>query len=107
MRKNFYPQEKKRFLCLHCGQENDDPGPSPRNHCKHCLTSLHLDEAVPGDRASHCGGIMRAISLNQSGKKGFIILHQCESCGKTVKNKASPDDNHDLFIKLAQHAFPV
>ncbi len=38
-------------------------------------------------------------------KKGYIIIHRCETCGKLVRNRAAHDaavqpDNMKLIIKL-------
>lgn len=35
---------------------------------------------------------MPAVGLDQDGKKGWILIHRCERCGKEVRNKAAPDD---------------
>lgn len=54
---------------------------------------MHVDENVPGDRASGCGGMMMPISLDYSGKKGYIINHECVECGKCMRNKVAKDDD--------------
>lgn len=63
-----------------------------RNHCPHCLWSKHVDDAGPGDRASLCGGMMEPVGLDQSGKKGWMVIHRCEACGKEIPNILAPDD---------------
>jgi len=35
---------------------------------------------------------MEPISLDQSGKKGFVIIHKCTTCKIEKRNKAAPDD---------------
>ena len=94
------------FTCARCGAivtplENG----SVRNHCPSCLWSLHVDE-FPGDRASDCGGLLEPVGVDHSGKKGWIIVHRCQSCGATRKNKAALDDpvmpdNFDLIVQLS------
>ena len=59
----------------------------------------------PGDRANECRGILRAVGAMPDPKKGYIIIHRCEKCGKTVRNKAAHEakvqpDDMDLIIKL-------
>ncbi len=91
------------FQCGNCGKEVPPQKGSCRNHCKHCLTSRHLDAVFPGDRASPCQALMKPIGLTQSGKKGFILLHECIKCGRTIKNKLADDDNMELAITLSQN----
>lgn len=82
------------FVCEACGKavEPLEKG-SYRNHCPYCLSSKHVDAAGPGDRASTCGGIMKAIRLDYDGKKGWSVVHQCVKCRKTIPNKTAPDDD--------------
>ena len=92
------------FICANCGKEVLPLGYSSRNHCPFCLWSLHLDEN-PGDRASECGGKLRPVTAMPDPKKGYIIIHRCERCGKTVRNKAAHEakvqpDDMNLIIKL-------
>lgn len=87
------------FKCAGCGREVPPLGYTSRNHCPYCLTSLHLD-VNPGDRASDCGGVMRAVKTEPDPKKGFIIIHKCTKCGALRRNKAAKDDNTDLLITL-------
>ena len=61
-----------------------------RNHCPFCLCSLHVD-INPGDRASECGGILRPVGVDYRAGKGWMILHVCEKCGYTARNKAAVD----------------
>ena len=80
------------FTCLHCGREVLPlENGSVRNHCPHCLYSLHVD-VFPGDRASECGGLLEPIGVEQSPKKGWVLLHRCQQCGFEGRNKAAPDD---------------
>ena len=89
----FIPRQEP-FTCDHCGA-----GVAPikngsyRNHCPHCLFSKHVDLEGHGDRKSPCGGLMMPVQLNQSGKKGWVITHECTQCGKKINNKAAEDDN--------------
>lgn len=89
------------FQCLSCGAKVDPQQGSCRNHCPSCLFSLHVDADFPGDRASKCGGLMEPIGIDQSGKKGWILLHQCQKCGRAMRNKMAADDNMDLAAELS------
>ena len=80
------------FTCTHCGRPvRPLQNGSVRNHCPHCLHSLHVD-IDPGDRASDCHGLLEPIGVDSSGKKGWIIVHRCQKCGTIKRNKAALDD---------------
>lgn len=92
MPKRFVGSGNEDFCCARCGA--DVPAltsGSYRNHCPFCLWSRHVDRA-PGDRLETCCGPMQPVGLEQSGKKGFIIVHQCTSCGAVRRNKAALND---------------
>jgi len=82
------------FICEHCTMavEPLERG-SYRNHCPFCLWSKHVDSEGPGDRASSCQGLMTPVAMDHDGKKGWVLVHECESCGKTITNKIAPDDD--------------
>lgn len=94
------------FTCAHCGQQVQAlQNGSVRNHCPHCLHSLHVD-IDPGDRASECHGLLEPIGVDSSGKKGWIIVHRCLRCGAIKRNKAALDDplqpdDYDLIVALS------
>ena len=100
--KNFIVINEE-FTCQNCKEKNPKLQGSCRNHCKKCLYSLHVDKKTPGDRKSTCKSLMKPISADQSGKKGWIINHKCEKCGKTIPNKTADDDNFDKIIELSQN----
>jgi len=84
--------ENTGFICGHCKAEvyplNNG---SYRNHCPHCLYSIHIDNA-PGDRASNCLGLMEPMGLRHHSKKGYQIIHRCQKCGVEKVNRTAPDD---------------
>lgn len=69
------------------------------NHCPKCLWSRHVDNN-PGDRAADCGGMMKPISATPDGN-GFVIIHKCEKCGKTINQHSSDNDDIDAIIALS------
>lgn len=87
----------ENFVCAHCGAHVRGNGYT--NHCPVCLWSRHVDNA-PGDRAATCGGMMRPIAVQPDGAR-FIITHQCEKCGKTIRQHTTDDDNIDEIIRLS------
>jgi ribosomal protein L40E len=88
------------FQCEHCGAEVPKLSGSCRNHCTRCLHSKHVDLKSPGDRASLCQGLMRPIGLTHSGKKGWILLHECLLCRHTINNKVADDDDWDKVVEV-------
>lgn len=99
MRKNLIPRNEG-FVCEACGEENPPAKSTSRNHCRVCLTSKHVDEYAPGDRLSTCGGLMPATGIEGSDPDKLVITHTCKKCGKTIHNKAAPDDDKDALFAL-------
>lgn len=96
-------EENRGFTCAVCDTDvRPVTNGSYRNHCPHCLTSLHVD-VEPGDRSSSCGGVMDAVALRRV-RKGMQIVHRCRVCGVQRPNKVAdhgdqPDDV-DALIHL-------
>ena len=95
-----FTKNDNSFECGHCGAEVAPLGYTSRNHCPHCLYSLHVD-VNPGDRANSCGGLMRPVGLDPHGKKGAVIIHQCAKCGERKPNRVAEDDDGALLIALS------
>ncbi len=92
--------ENTGFICAHCGAvvESLSNG-SYRNHCPHCLYSIHVDIS-PGDRASDCLGLMKPVRIVRHSKKGWQIVHRCKKCGAEKVNRAAPDDMEAIVQML-------
>ncbi len=99
-KKNFI-FKNEQFICENCKKNNPKLAAGCRNHCKFCLYSKHVDKEIPGDRESECKGLMKPISLDKDGKKGYIIIHKCIVCGAENRNKTASDDNFDAIIDLS------
>ncbi|MDC7224298.1 MAG: RNHCP domain-containing protein [Spirochaetales bacterium] len=104
------PQEA--FICRSCGKGVSPltSGGQQRNHCPHCLVSLHVD-ILPGDRRARCASPMIPIALWMKGNGEGVLIHRCESCGVIRSNRVAADDNEmKLFMlaaaPLAQLPFP-
>lgn len=96
------------FVCAHCGREVLPLKRSSRNHCPFCLWSLHVD-VNPGDRANPCRGALRPVAAVTDPKKGFILIHKCETCGQLVRCRTAHDagvqpDDRDAIIALTAHS---
>jgi len=91
------------FKCANCHRIVEaHTGGSYRNHCPFCLHSLHVDQDVPGDRASECKGLMVPIGMENNKKKGTRILHMCKVCGHKAFNRIAPDDDWELVCSLSR-----
>jgi DNA-directed RNA polymerase subunit RPC12/RpoP len=101
-RKNFI-MKNEAFTCDYCGKENSPLKGGCRNHCKYCLYSRHVDDKIPGDRESNCDQLMKPVELDNSGSKGYVIIHKCTKCGKEIRNKTAPDDSVEAIIALSTH----
>ena len=90
------------FVCQKCGQQVPAAPQTARNHCCHCLWSLHVDGTVPGDRAAKCQGLMRPVAVLQ--KHGvWQVIHVCESCQTEKRNRLAPDDDFATVLKIAEN----
>lgn len=94
------------FTCVRCGRVVPPLGKTSRNHCPYCLWSLHVD-VLPGDRACGCGGPMEPIAALPDPKKGYVVVHRCQKCGRIRRNKAAlegsvPDDRALLIALTAR-----
>ena len=97
MTRTSFVKNKEDFICDHCGAENIGNGYT--NHCKKCLWSMHVD-INPGDRLSHCGGMMPVVAIETKGDK-YILTHECEKCGFKRRNFFGDNDNFDELIRLS------
>jgi hypothetical protein len=75
------------------------PGTKNRNHCPHCLFSLHVDNET-GDRMSDCRGLMAPVGrlLKKDGEE--VLIHKCLVCGEIRKNRIAGDDSISLVEEL-------
>ena len=97
---SFIVPDEEKYICGHCGKIVT--GGRYNNHCPNCLWSKHLDDKIPGDRASKCKSLMEPTGVIQKGGK-WRIVHQCPKCKKKTTVDSSPKDNIDLIIELSQH----
>jgi ribosome biogenesis GTPase / thiamine phosphate phosphatase len=106
-------QPESGFVCSYCGRPvtPDPSGTEHRNHCPHCLRSVHLDY-FPGDRACRCKGIMEPVAISVRRGKEWVIIHRCNECGVLKENRIAGDDNAMALLSLAvrpvaQPPFPL
>jgi len=94
---------EETFTCKSCGAPvtPEGAGTRHRNHCPQCLSSVHLDEEEPGDRASVCGGLMEPIGVWVRKNGEWAIIHRCKLCGALDSNRVAADDNPVLLMSIA------
>jgi len=86
------------FTCINCGKQITQAAKTCRNHCPYCFASLHVDDLIPGDRNTDCGGRMYPIAYEiRNGQ--FKICFQCKTCGKFHRNKRADDDEVEQLDK--------
>ncbi len=90
------------FTCRVCGRlvTPAGAGSDHRNHCPHCLCSMHLD-ITPGDRAADCGGTMEPIAVWVRGRGEWAIIHRCRICGALSSNRIAADDDPMMLMSIA------
>jgi DNA-directed RNA polymerase subunit RPC12/RpoP len=90
------------FRCQHCRAEivARPTGTQHRNHCPHCLWSVHLDER-PGDRRSACGAGMEPIAIWVRPDGEWALVHRCSACHAARVNRIAGDDNEYALLALA------
>ncbi|WP_067172012.1 RNHCP domain-containing protein [Microtetraspora niveoalba] len=91
------------FRCTGCRLDVpvSAPGTGHRNHCPHCLTSLHVDGRIPGDRRETCRGRMAAVGVTARRDGEWLLIHHCLACGKLSANRVAGDDNTLVLLRLA------
>jgi DNA-directed RNA polymerase subunit RPC12/RpoP len=91
------------FTCVYCSKAVQPHGRTARDHCPHCLRSLHVD-VVPGDRAATCGGRLDPYDVVVQ-TRGVLIRYRCTRCGETKVNRAVLDgevpDDWDVLVRLS------
>jgi len=109
----------REFRCAHCKQMvfmTSAMGTVHRNHCPHCLYSLHVD-TKPGNRASECRARMAPIGLtckyNGFDKYGnardgdIMIIHACTGCGTFNINRIAGDDSCHAILDVFKQSLSM
>lgn len=87
------------FTCAWCGAAVEPGGAPVRDHCPHCLRSLHVD-VVPGDRAAGCEGLLVPVALELLAGQ-IHIHHRCARCGHLHRVRAHPQDQVPPNLRVA------
>jgi hypothetical protein len=92
----LFQRNKEDFSCIVCGHLVHGDG--YRNHCPHCLSSLHVDNN-PGDRKAKCRGIMDVVDIEMNHGR-LVFVQKCRKCRMQKKIKAHPEDSIDTITRL-------
>ena len=71
-----------------------------RNHCPLCLTSRHVDDRRPGDRASLCRALMAPVGTFFRPTGEQVVVHRCNGCGVERHNRIAADDSPLALLRL-------
>lgn len=95
----MFIKNDNEFICKNCGKKVEKLGYTSRDHCNHCLYSIHVD-ITPGDRANECRGTLVPLNVINDSKKGEVIIYKCNKCGKEIRNIVALDDNRDTIYEI-------
>ncbi len=96
--KNFI-RKIEDFVCENCGFEVEGNGYT--DHCPKCLWGKHVDEEIPGDRASECRGLMEPVGVSYE-KGDFRIHHKCTKCSHEFWVWCSKDDDREELVRIGR-----
>jgi RNHCP domain len=90
------------FRCRYCHELVTalPSGTRHRNHCPHCLWSLHVD-VERGDRGADCRGLMEPVGVWVKTDREWSLFHRCERCGHFSVNRIAGDDSQVVLLSLA------
>jgi hypothetical protein len=94
--KNFI-RVKENFVCDNCGFEMTGDGYT--DHCPKCLWGKHVDEVVPGDRASECKGLMEPTRVMYE-KGDLKINYRCMKCNHEFRVRSGEGDDREKLLEL-------
>lgn len=98
----MFVKNDNEFICINCKEKVEKLNYTSRDHCNHCLYSVHVD-IFPGDRLNDCKGILKPINVVVDSKKGKQIVYRCTKCSEEIKNIVAADDNQDEIYKIVDN----
>mgnify|MGYP000851927306 CR=1 FL=1 len=97
----MFRKNDDEFICKNCNKKVEKLKYTSRDHCNHCLHSIHID-ITPGDRANKCQGMLVPINVIETSKKGQVILYRCNKCKNEVRNIVARDDDKDVIYNVVR-----
>ncbi|MEG2310784.1 MAG: RNHCP domain-containing protein [Clostridia bacterium] len=98
----MFKKNDEQFICKNCGKKVEKLKYTSRDHCPFCLYSLHID-ITPGDRQNECLGLLIPQNVENTSKKGQVIIYKCSKCGKKIKNIIAYDDDKNEIYKIVEN----
>ena len=98
----MFVKNDNEFICKNCGKKVEKLHYTSRDHCNHCLYSIHID-ITQGERANDCLGLLVPINVLEDSKKGQVIIYKCNKCGKIIRNIVAKDDNKEEIYKIVEN----
>lgn len=98
----MFVKNDNEFICVNCNRKVEKLKYTSRDHCNHCLHSIHID-ITPGDRANDCLGLLVPINVVETSKKGKVIIYRCKKCGAEVRNIVASDDDIDTIYRIVEN----
>ena len=98
----MFVKNDNEFICVNCNKKVEKLKYTSRDHCNHCLHSIHID-ITPGDRANDCLGLLVQINVIDTAKKGKVIIYRCKKCGQELRNIVASDDSQDEIYKVVEN----
>lgn len=94
-----FKRVKENFVCGNCGYQVTGDGYT--DHCPKCLWGKHVDDQIPGDRASECRGLMEPVGAElQISNVKFQIKYKCTKCRHTFSVRQAEDDDRLKLMEL-------
>ena len=69
----MFKKNDNEFICINCGKKVEKLKYTSRDHCNHCLYSLHVD-ITPGDRENKCRGLLVPVNVEINSLSFFINI---------------------------------
>lgn len=88
---------RENFICEVCGTQVVGDGYT--DHCPNCLWGKHVDDTIPGDRASLCRGLMEPKRTSYE-KGSFRIFYKCTKCSHEFWVREGKNDSRERLIEL-------
>lgn len=96
-----FTKKDESFICINCNKKVEKLKYTSRDHCNHCLYSVHVD-IDPGDRLNECKGKLIPLNVISTSKKGKVIEYRCSKCKAIVKNIVADDDSLTEIYKVVE-----
>jgi len=98
--KSNFVRVKEDFVCSNCGFRVKGDGYT--DHCPKCLWGRHVDEEVPGDRSSECGGEMEPMRVIYE-KGDYKIEYKCLKCSHRFRVRSGEGDDREKLLELVNN----